>query len=151
MVIKKVLLWVGISAILAVVAIIFVDDRYEAICRGYTNSGHTVKYCETAILALFPIVVTFLFSLITYKMRDEVFRYWWNFISWWVPLSVGTSLYIGSIGPEGKYPGANGHSLTPYYIYHGRYQIFFLIYAVLVAVSLWRIVRKHRQLKREGK
>jgi len=40
------------------------------------------------IISFFPFVQLFLFSLITYKMRDEVYRTWLRFAYVWVPLSM---------------------------------------------------------------
>ena len=37
---------------------------------------------------LFPFPPLFLFSLITYKMREEVYQAWFRFARWWIPLSV---------------------------------------------------------------
>lgn len=39
-------------------------------------------------LILLPIIPLFLFSLITYKMRDEVYRAWLRLASIWIPLSM---------------------------------------------------------------
>ncbi len=47
---------------------------------------------------LLPLHVIFLFSLITYKMREEVFLAWRHFSSWWIPLSV----FLVLITPEGN-------------------------------------------------
>ena len=41
---------------------------------------------DSFVVALFfPCVL--IFSLITYKMRDEMFRAWLRFSYWWIPLS----------------------------------------------------------------
>ncbi|MEK7068888.1 MAG: hypothetical protein AAB947_00735 [Patescibacteria group bacterium] len=45
----------------------------------FSNENLTVAF-------LFPPL--FLFSLITYKMREKVFRAWLHFAYWWVPLSI---------------------------------------------------------------
>jgi len=50
---------------------------------------------STATLFL-PFLPLFLFSLITYKMRDEVFTTWVNFAKWWVPLTVFLTLIAPS-------------------------------------------------------
>ncbi|MHB0865686.1 MAG: hypothetical protein ACYC1Y_02190 [Minisyncoccota bacterium] len=42
----------------------------------------------SAIINFLPILPLFLFSLITYKMRDEVYRAWLRFASVWIPLSM---------------------------------------------------------------
>ncbi|NLC31443.1 MAG: hypothetical protein GX765_05340 [Candidatus Moranbacteria bacterium] len=39
-------------------------------------------------MILFPIIPLFLFSLITYKMQDNVFQAWWRFARIWIPISM---------------------------------------------------------------
>ncbi len=43
---------------------------------------------RTIALSLLPFLPLFLLSLITYKMKDEVFTAWISFAKWWVPLSM---------------------------------------------------------------
>lgn len=93
-------------------------------------------------LVFFPL---FLFSLITYKMRDEVFRAWWNFARWWVPVIILVT-YLQSTQSGGGGLGIGGAMSSAF-----DAVILGFFYAVLVIVSLWRIVRKYRQLKREEK
>lgn len=40
------------------------------------------------MINLLPIIPLFLFSIITYKMRDEVYRAWTRFSYVWIPLSM---------------------------------------------------------------
>ncbi len=51
-------------------------------------------------LGIFPVV--FLFSLITYKMRDEIFTAWKHFSLWFIPISIliimNTSSHSGGWG-----------------------------------------------------
>ncbi len=51
---------------------------YENFCRDYIS---TVNFF--AILSL-PVLLVFPFSLITYKMSDEVFECWRNFSLWFL-------------------------------------------------------------------
>lgn len=51
-------------------------------CRTLWGNLNLVGY----ILFVFPFV--FLFSLITYFLRESVFRAWANFAKWWVPLQI---------------------------------------------------------------
>jgi hypothetical protein len=48
--------------------------------------------------ALFFTPSLFFLSLLTYKMRDEVFRTWLHFAYWWIPLSIILTL----ITPNGS-------------------------------------------------
>ncbi len=58
-------------------------------CRDYVNP--TVSFFA-------PLLVVFPFSLITYKMREEVFEAWRDFSYWWIPLSI----FLVLITPEGN-------------------------------------------------
>lgn len=40
------------------------------------------------VFVFLPLFPSFLLSLTTYKMREEIFASWVNFAKWWVPLSV---------------------------------------------------------------
>lgn len=48
--------------------------------------------CQDKFEVLFPAILIFLptllFSIITYKMREEVFRAWLHFAYWWIPISL---------------------------------------------------------------
>jgi hypothetical protein len=49
----------------------------------------------TLFLFSLPLLI---FSLITYKMREEVFRSWLHFAYWWIPLSIVLTL----LTPDGS-------------------------------------------------
>lgn len=105
---KKQVLLLGALSALAIVALALVDDKYDSVCRNYNNSsGYTIKYCETIISLLLPFTITIPFSLITYKMRDEIFHTWMRFTYWWVPISV----FLILITPE-SHGGGFGPSLS---------------------------------------
>jgi len=142
---KKIVLWGGAVMFICSMIILFANDYGGFSCRYYTADGHAVKYCETAFFVLLPMVATFLLSLITYKMRDEVFRAWWNFARWWVPVIILVT-YLQSTQSGGGGLGIGGAISSGFDIL-----VLSFFYAVLVIVSLWLIVKKYRQLKREGK
>jgi hypothetical protein len=84
------------------------------------------------ILTLVPL---FVFSLLTYKMREEVFRAWWNFARWWVPVIVAVTIFLNNAG------GSGGG-----YIGMGQDFTFFILgtlYVILILVSLVKIVRAY--------
>jgi hypothetical protein len=45
------------------------------------------------------ILPMFIFSLITYFLREEVFRAWFRFTYWWIPLSFIIVLFSSSRQP----------------------------------------------------
>ncbi len=79
----------------AFLALVLISDEF---CR--------VSWCEVEnnsplgflLVIFFPLLPAFLFSLITYKMREEVFLAWRHFSSWWIPLSI----FLVLITPEGN-------------------------------------------------
>jgi len=53
--------------------------------KGY---GACMEVVYDFMVALLPIIPLFIFSLITYKMREGVYRAWWKFARIWIPLSM---------------------------------------------------------------
>ncbi len=75
-------------------------------------------------------------------MRDEIFRAWWNFARWWVPVIILVA-YLQSTQSGGGGLGIGGAMSSAF-----DALVLGFFYAVLIIVSLWRIVRKYRQMKR---
>lgn len=88
-----------------------------------------------------PLAFLFLLSLITYKMRDDVFRAWWRFARWWVPVIVAVTLLLERAGSGGGI-GIGGAVSTAFDIL-----VLGVLYAVLVIVSLVQIVRAYFKAK----
>ena len=86
------------------------------------------------LLISFPV---FLFSLITYKMRNEVFEYWMKFAKWAIPTTMIIFFFIGTI------PRGSG-------LMSGMVEAFFYLLAlgIFCIVSLWRIAKKYIELKK---
>lgn len=83
---------------------------------------------------LFPIIPLFIFSLITYKMQEEVFQFWWKFSRIWIPFSMFAIL----ISPS------TGNWMIP--IEKGSVALFSMILFTISSVFI--IVCKHFQLKK---
>lgn len=81
----------------------------------------------------------FLLSLITYKMQDEVFRAWWNFARWMVPVIILATLFVNMMPRDGGFFNMDGLI----YLF-----VIAPLYAILALVSLWKIFCKYRELKR---
>lgn len=81
---KKHVLIIGIVGTLLFSFLIFLGTNTcyaNATCKAWRN-----MLSDSFIVTLFfPCVL--IFSLITYKMRNEVFRAWLRFSYWWIPLS----------------------------------------------------------------
>lgn len=57
---------------------------------------------------LLPVIPLFLLSLITYKMRDEVYRAWLRFTLVWVPLSMLAIFLAPEYTNDWMYPVVKG-------------------------------------------
>ena len=87
-------------------------------------------------LFFLPIPI-FTLSLITYKMRDEVFRAWWNFARWWAPVIVVVTLLLENAGGGGTL-GMN-KDFTAF--------ILIILYSILVITSLVKIMNAYLKTK----
>ncbi len=91
------------------------------------------------LYALFPLAIIFFLSLITYRMKEEIFRAWWNFARWLVPVIIIATITIQFMPRNGGF--FNMDAL-----------IYLLVlaplYAILILGSLWRIFRTYRKLKK---
>jgi hypothetical protein len=88
---------------------------------------------------LFVFIPVFLLSLITYKMREEVFRAWWNFARWFAPIIIIVTYFINSAHQQSGFAG----------VAQGAFEtlILIILYAVFIIVSLARIIFTARRIK----
>ena len=80
-----------------------------------------------------PLSFLFLLSIITYKMRDEVFHAWWRFALWWVPVIIIVTLLLQNAGGGGTLGMDKDFTIF----------ILIILYAILAIVSLYRILRAY--------
>jgi hypothetical protein len=68
------------------------------ICRGVRNMSGNENLIVTFV---FPLM--FIFSLITFWMKEEVFRSWFKFAGWSVPLVVITAIWLNTLPESGGF------------------------------------------------
>lgn len=85
---KKNVFLLGLGSLTAL--IIFGSIMSMDMCYQNTNCHvfFVSSITRTFIFILFPFISLFLLSLLTYKMREEIFATWISFAKWWVPLSM---------------------------------------------------------------
>ena len=86
MISKKALLIV--SGIITAVLVLLDRTGTDTLCRWIQQDTVCMGILYSTIMNFFPIIPLFLFSLITYKMRDEVYHAWLRFAYVWIPLSM---------------------------------------------------------------
>lgn len=81
---KKKVFWIA-SVYVAFFAVIFLIDKvcHDAWCRIHDDDVLGILF-----ITFLPLLPIFLLSLITYKLREEVFRSWLHFAYWWIPISL---------------------------------------------------------------
>lgn len=141
---KNVLIASGIVTLfLASLFILGSDSCYSSPrCHGISKSNVFAIFNDDNLLAAFVFPPLFLLSLLTYRMQDEVFRAWWNFARWLVPIIVLVTVLVNLM------PSNRGFFNMDALVY---LLVLAPLYAILILVSLWKIVSKYRELKHEGK
>jgi hypothetical protein len=94
-----------------------------------------VEWCEPLAFTLLPLISLLFFSLITYKMRDNVFRAWWNFARWFVPIIIVATIALNNSSGGGVLGMDQDFTFL----------ILFILYAILVIVSITKICFAYRK------
>lgn len=153
---KKAVLWVGLAALVLLIATGVGAAKLNLTCTYETNIAQSAfggyipnsngerypdiiyheraKWCEPLALVLVSLLPLLLLSLITYRMHDHIFRAWWNFARWWVPVIVLVTLLLNNHGSGGGYIGMDT-------AFDGL--IYSILYGVLVITSIVKIVRAY--------
>jgi hypothetical protein len=99
--------------------------------------GDVLNQDNLTLIFIIPFV--FLLSLITYKMREEVFQAWWNFARWFVPIIIIVTYLINSAHQQGGFAGVAQGAF--------EFLILFVFYALFIIITLVRIILAYRRLK----
>jgi hypothetical protein len=130
---KKILFNISLSGTVLIVLLFILSTSicyHNSLCNMVEDSIPNNDNLQ--IIFILPFL--FLFSLITYKMREEVFRAWWGFARWWAPIIVVITLLLNNAGGGGTI-GMDGS----FYFF-----ILDVLYGVLVIVSIVKIWRAYR-------
>jgi hypothetical protein len=134
---KKNVFFLGLGSLS--VLVIFASLMSMDMC--YQNSAchefFVSLITRTFIFILFPFISIFLLSLVTYKMRDEIFAAWISFAVCWIPLSMLAILLT---------PADDGGSFS--IPLKGPLALFCAV--ALLVISLVIIIYKHFTLKKGG-
>ncbi len=85
---KKNILWISLVYFIYAVSLFLVTETCH---RSWCNI-HDDDVLGVILFIFFPLLAVFLFSLITYRMKDEVFQVWRNFSYWFIPLTMFLTL-----------------------------------------------------------
>lgn len=100
---KKLLI---LSGLVAITLLVWNYLGNYKICDFF--GGRSISSCPFVLTAtalnLVPIIPLFLFSLITYWMRDRVYRAWVRFAAVWIPLSMIAILFAPEYSRDWMFP-----------------------------------------------
>lgn len=107
------------------------------ICEKSSYDCRKTSDSVQMVLGVFSLI--FFFSLITYKMREEVFQTWWKFARWFVPVIMLITFLINSKTRGGGVVATMS----------GGFDILIIgiFYAIFIITSLVKIVMVYKRLK----
>ena len=89
---KKSVLWISLIGVVLVTLELFGKNPFDDYCVQKQNclffwkiSWDIMDFINPLLYLLVPV---FLLSLITYFLREEIFRTWIRFTYWWIPISI---------------------------------------------------------------
>ncbi len=130
---KRMVFLFGSDGIFALVSLLFLFGGrwcYE----GSTCESIEYRISENFQVAFYFLFPLFLFSLLTYKLRDEIFLAWWRFTRWFVPIAIILTL----ITPHDHGGGWGIPSLLdPEFV---GIVFAFLFAAISVVIIAWKII-----------
>jgi len=86
-----------------------------------------------------PLIFVFFFSLITYKMKEGVFRAWWGFARWFAPVIIVVTLLQNTAHTPSGFGGVASGAFD--------FALLFILYALFILISLIRIARAYTRTK----
>lgn len=144
--------WVlGVSIVALAIVFISENPLTFGFCKYIDAVTYAKPYCVDSNLfpeyvrqigAFLSLSLIFL-SLITYKMKDEVFQAWWRFARWWVPVIIAVTLFLQNAGGGGGL-GIGG-------AVSGAFDALVLgiLYAIFIITSLVKIMNAYLKTKGE--
>lgn len=129
---KKVL---AMAFVGTVISLILTSEQFYDFCFSGGHCWHLYNFVDSIsnLFVFFPVIL--LFSLVTYKMRDEVFIAWVKFTLFWVPLSV----FFVAITPD---TSAMLQVVDKEFITALFLGLFALISVVIISVRSYQLRRK---------
>lgn len=134
---KRNVLWISVAYVIFFMAVFLVGESCDSDwCRIHDDDPLGLIF-----FIFLPLLPTFLLSLITYRMKDEVFRAWWRFARWWAPVIIAVTLLLENADSGGGI-GISGAVSSAFDIL-----ILGILYAILIITSLVKIFNAYFKTK----
>jgi|SRR3989338_4609629 len=84
-------IWLLVSGIIVMLLIFWDVVGNYRLCDFFIDNGSAGK-CPSTLASLetmlLPVIPLFIFYLIVFFLKDDVYRTWSKFVIWWIPLSM---------------------------------------------------------------
>lgn len=104
-------------------------------CKGKSCAISEDGVLVSTLYVFLPLIPIFLFSFVTYKMREGAFRAWWNFARWWAPLLLIVFFLLSHASGGGELN--MGQDFTAFFLF-----VLYSIWVVVSAVKIWRAFQR---------
>ena len=91
------------SGLITVILFVLNTVGTYRLCGGI-EYGQCMDTAYAVIIAFFPIIPLFIFSAITYRMRETTYRAWIRFAAVWIPLSMVAVFLAPEYSADWMYP-----------------------------------------------
>lgn len=136
---KKSVFWVGFAGTLLVMSLLLFDSHVCYVNKFCNKISDFINQDNLTIIFIMPFLL--FLSLITYKMHEEVFRAWWNFARWFVPVIILATLLINSQS------GGGGMGISGAISGGFDALVIGIFYVIFVITSLVKIAGAYRKNK----
>jgi len=141
---KRIVLGVGVAgtSLIVFLTLLAIGSDFcekNIFCGNILNFINDLVRDKLIYSLIFLSLPIFLFSLLTYRLHDSVFHAWFNFARWWVPVIIGVTLWVESLGSGSGMEGAIAGGLMMLFI--GSF------YLILILGSLSKIIHTYLTLK----
>ncbi|MFZ3031639.1 MAG: hypothetical protein WA082_01245 [Candidatus Moraniibacteriota bacterium] len=131
---KHILLFSGVMTLAALLAV-----EEFGFCSFIGLDKCLIPLDDSKEILLYPFPLVLFFSLLTYKMKEEVFQAWWRFSRWFVLMIVMVTFFLSVA------PGQSGFAAVAAQSFN--FLILAILYIAFILISLIKIVRAYRRMK----
>lgn len=128
---KKSILWISLGYIASFILLLLISELCNKNWCDIQEDGLLISI----LYLFFPLAPIFIFSLITYRMHNSVFRAWRNFAVWFVPIILMATLFL-----QTRKGGGGGWGISSGM---DEFIILGLLYIIYIATSIIKIVRTY--------
>jgi hypothetical protein len=118
---------------------LLVPFLYNAVFDCYKDNificSDDYGYIAILLISSLPVL---LFSLVTFWMKEAVFKAWYAVASWFVPVIVLTTIYLNATSSNGGFFNMDKEI---------NFLILLTLYSLFFIISIWKIVATYRKTK----